>query len=107
MSGGLLSCWKYTVIILSMRTTQFCIELEFSRQKDNGKFWAVFVYASTEDHARQQKWDYLVAARPIWGEEWFLGGGILMRSEIMKKKREGEGEQIPILTVLIGLLIAL
>lgn len=102
MSGGLLARWKDTVIILSVHTTQL---LECARQKDNGKFWAICVYASTEDHARQQQWDYLVAVRPTWGEEWFLGG-ILMRSEIMKKKGEEEGGQIAVSTVLIALLMA-
>lgn len=47
-SRGLLVCWADHVIIHNVLTTQFCIEMECSSAKSAGKFWVIFVYASTD-----------------------------------------------------------
>lgn len=51
----------------------FFIEMECSSVKSAGKFWVIFVYASTNTQLRQQQWDFLIQERPKWGEEWFVG----------------------------------
>lgn len=73
-SGGLLVCWADHVTIHSVITTQFCIEMECSSVKSVGKFWAVFVYTSTDIQIKQQQWDFLIQERSKWGDEWFIGG---------------------------------
>lgn len=72
MSGGLLDLWSERVIIHTVITSQFCVELECTNDNDLGKFWAVFVYVSTDSQLWQQQWDYLVQKKDNWGEDWFF-----------------------------------
>lgn len=53
MSGGLVVLWSEKVVIDTVITSPFCIEMECASEKVVGKFWVVFVYASTDLQLRQ------------------------------------------------------
>lgn len=66
--------WSEHVQNKHIQKQDFCLEVFVEPAKREDAFWAIFVYASTDNRVRKGQWDYLQQRKSQWGARWFLGG---------------------------------
>lgn len=73
-SRGMLIYLSERINICQLIKSYFSIEIEVEGEGFAGKVWMVLIYASTDDHIRQDQWEILKARRRFWGAKWILRG---------------------------------
>lgn len=76
-SGGMLNFWEEHVKVHQLIKTNFCIEAEVEGTELEGRFWVIFIYASTDINLRKEQWEILKEKKENLGSE-MGAGGILM-----------------------------
>lgn len=80
-SGGMLIFWEEHVKMHQLIRTYFCIEAEIEGTELEGRFWAIFIYASTDIILMKEQWEISKEEREKLGSKMGVaegGRGILM-----------------------------
>lgn len=94
---GLLIFWGDNVKICQMLKFDFCIEIEVESDSFEGKFWLIFLYASTNDNIRKMQWECLKQKSASCDRKWIMGGdfnGIISQEDKHRGKRRRESSFI-------------
>lgn len=71
--GGLLVAWSDRIQIQKIIKRDFCVEMLVEPERSEDIFWAIFVYASTENKDRERQWEFLQLRKQHWDERWMIG----------------------------------